>query len=114
MKYYLTLSILLLLFLQSCQDDNIPLNQLEFYWDQTGCADPWSTSANNSNDETKEAVEDYLRNEGVMGAKVLSITGDGIQQICLACFCTTGKRINVTVPLIQKSKMLALGFKESK
>lgn len=114
MKYYLAFTILLLLSLQSCQDDNTPLNQLEFYWDQTGCADPWSTSTNNSNVETQKAVGDYLRNEGVTGAKVLSITGDGIQQICLACFCTTGKRINVTVPLNQKSKMLALGFKEAK
>ncbi|SFB12396.1 hypothetical protein [Algoriphagus aquimarinus] len=114
MKYYLAFTILLLLSLQSCQDDNIPLNQLEFYWDQTGCADPWSTSANNSNDETQKAVEDYLRNEGVMGAKVLSITGDGTGQDCYACSCTTGNRINVAVPLNQKSKMLALGFKESK
>ncbi|REG92746.1 hypothetical protein [Algoriphagus antarcticus] len=113
MKYYLTLSLLLFFFLQSCQEDNIPLNHLEFYWDQTGCADPWNSNSNNSNEEIQQAVENYLKEEGIRNAKVTSITNDGFQQVCFACFCTTGRRINVTVPTNQKGKMIALGFKES-
>ncbi|PZX54872.1 hypothetical protein [Algoriphagus chordae] len=113
LKYYLAFTILLILSLQSCQDENTPLNQLEFYWDQTGCSDPWNTNSNNSIKETQKAVEDYLSDEGVKGAKVLSITGDGVEQGCEACFCTTGNRIYVTVPLDQIGKMIALGFKES-
>lgn len=100
-----------LLFLQGCQDEN-SLNTLEFYWDQTGCSDPWNTSSNNSKEEVHQAVEDYLSKEGVRGAKVVSITANGTQEECFACNCRTGNRINVTVPLNQKSKMLALGFKE--
>ncbi|RAI93794.1 hypothetical protein [Algoriphagus yeomjeoni] len=113
MKYYLALPVLLLLFLQSCQEDNVPIGWIEFYWDQTGCADPWNTNSNTSNAETENAIEDYLKVEGVKRAKVLSITGDGVVQGCYACFCTTGKRFNVAVPKDQKSKMLDLGFKES-
>lgn len=113
MKYYLTLPFLLFLFLQSCQEEN-SLNILGFYWDQTGCADPWNTNSNDSNEETQQAVEDYLKKEGVKGAKVISITNNGIQQDCMACFCTTGAQINLTVPLNQKSKMIALGFQEYK
>lgn len=101
-----------LLFLQGCQDDN-SLNTLEFYWDQTSCGDPWITGSNGSNEETRQAVENYLEQKDVNGAVVTSITSDGVQVVCLACSCTTGKRINVTVPANQKSKMIALGFTES-
>lgn len=113
MKHYLIFTILLLLSLQSCQDDNTPVNQLEFYWDQTSCADPWSTGSNGSNEATRQAVENYLEQEDVHGAVVTSITSNGVQVVCSACSCTTGKRINVEVPLNQKSKMLTLGFQES-
>ncbi len=112
MKYYWTLSLLLFLFLQSCQEENT-LALLEFYWDQTGCADPWNTNSNNSNEETQQAIEDYLSDKGVRGAKVTSITNDGIQLDCEACFCTNGTRIYLTVPKNQKGKMIDLGFKES-
>ncbi len=113
MKYYLTLPILLLLLLQSCNEENVPLNHLQFFWEQTGCADPWNNKVNNSSNEAvQKAVEDYLSDEGVRGAKVISITNDGVQTDCLACSCTTGKRINVIAPRNQKSKMLALGFQE--
>ncbi|MEB2780057.1 hypothetical protein U3A58_06610 [Algoriphagus sp. C2-6-M1] len=111
MKYYFTISLLFFLFLQSCQEKN-SLNFLEFYWDQTGCTDPWNTNSNDSDEETQQAVEDYLKGEDIRGAKVISITSDGVQQSCEACFCTNGTRINLTVPINQKSKMIALGFQE--
>ncbi|SFB12424.1 hypothetical protein [Algoriphagus aquimarinus] len=113
MKYYLAFTILLLLSLQSCQDDNIPLNQLEFYWDQTSCGDPWDANSKNTDSEIKRAVEGYLNKEGVLGAKVISITNDGPLIVCAACSCTTGNRIYVTIPLDQKGKMIALGFQEA-
>ncbi|WP_057936463.1 hypothetical protein [Algoriphagus resistens] len=112
MKYYLSLLLVVALFLQGCSDDN-PLSTLAFYWDQTGCADPWNSNANHTNEETQTAVENYLMDEGVIGAMVISITSDGIQMGCEACFCTTGTRINISVPVSQKERMIALGFKES-
>ncbi|SFT49821.1 hypothetical protein SAMN04489724_1008 [Algoriphagus locisalis] len=113
MKYYLALPLLLLFFLQSCQDEDAPTNQLEFYWDQTGCSDPWNTNSNDADEETMQAVADYLLDQGVKGARVISITGDGVEQGCEACFCTNGNRINIIIPTNQKDKMIELGFSES-
>lgn len=59
MKYYLTLPFLLLLFLQSCQEENTPSNQLQFYWDQTSCADPWNTNSNNSDKEIQQSIKNF-------------------------------------------------------
>ncbi|MDR7128300.1 hypothetical protein J2X69_000628 [Algoriphagus sp. 4150] len=112
MKYYLSFPLLLFLFLQGCQEENT-LNPVEFYWDQTGCSDPWKTGSNDSNEEILQAVQHYLKEEGVKNAKVISITDNGIRQFCKACFCTTGARINLIAPANQKSKMIALGFQES-
>lgn len=111
MKYYLSLYLLFVLLLQGCSDDS-SLNTLVFYWDQTGCSDPWNTSSNNSTKEIRQAVEDYLGDQGVKGARVISISADGIQEGCYACFCTTGTRIKVKVPANQKSKMIELRFIE--
>ena len=72
MKYYLSLFLLFALFLQGCNEEN-SLNTIEFYWGQTGCSDPWKTNANNSNKETQRAVEEYLSDQGVKGATVISI-----------------------------------------
>lgn len=114
MKYYLALPFLLLFLLQSCKEENLPLNHLQFYWEQTGCADPWSNKVNNSSNEAvQKAVEDYLSDEGILDARVISVTSDGNKMVCLACSCLTGRRINVTAPSNQKSMMLALGFKEA-
>lgn len=76
MKYYLA---------QGYSDDN-SLHTLEFYWDQTGCADQWSIIANYSKHETKSAVEQNLSDQRVKGAKVISITRDGVQQGCESLF----------------------------
>ncbi|WP_339880695.1 hypothetical protein [uncultured Algoriphagus sp.] len=41
---------------------------------------------NNPKHETKSAVEQYLSDQRVKGAKVISITGDGVQQGCESLF----------------------------
>lgn len=108
---YLLIICFLSYFAQSCTqetDDNF----LEFYWDQTGCADPWQNTGGNSEEELKVTIENYLKTQGVSGARVKDITNDALPQVCLACFCTTGRRIFVEVPLVNKNTMLALGFQE--
>ncbi|UZD23715.1 hypothetical protein PBT90_09975 [Algoriphagus halophytocola] len=110
MKYQLVLFLFCFLLFQSCQDES-PLNVEEFYYDQTACSDPWISSSSSTQGELIEAVEDYLLAEGIKGARVISITDEGGQQDCEACFCTTGNRINVAVSLGQRSKMEQLGFK---
>lgn len=110
MKYHLSLLLLFFLLFQSCHEES-HLNGEEFYWDQTACSDPWNTGANSPENETIQAVKDYLKDKGVKGIREVSITNDGIEQDCKACFCTTGNRINVAVNIGQKSKMEELGFK---
>ncbi|MDR7128299.1 hypothetical protein J2X69_000627 [Algoriphagus sp. 4150] len=112
MKYCFTVSLLFFLFLQSCQEENT-LNLLEFYWEQTHCTDPWYNNAHESDREILQAVEDYLKEEGIMGAKVISISRTESHLVCYACSCTTGARVNIGVPLTQRSKMIALGFQQS-
>lgn len=112
-KYLYIFSFLLILFfLQSCGED-IALGKTEFYWDQTGCADPWQGNGGNSDEELRLAILDYLQTEGVKNARVTGFSSDAERQVCLACFCTTGRRFHLEVPRNQAGKMLALGFIES-
>ncbi|EAZ82860.1 hypothetical protein [Algoriphagus machipongonensis] len=97
---------------QSCGDLQ-DLDKTEVYWDQTGCADPWNLSNNSSDEELKSAILDYLKVEGIKKARITRISNEAEAQVCYACFCTTGKRFHLEVPINQKSKLLSLGFKES-
>lgn len=112
-KYrFLILICFLLTFSQSCINDDNP-NYLEFYWEQTGCADPWAGESINSEGEISEALVQYLKSEGIKGAKVTDFKSDRVKIVCLACTCTTGVKIYVLVPKTAKNKMLELGFKEA-
>ena len=106
------LLFLFLVFIQSCGEDGA-LGKTEFYWDQTGCADPWASMGGNSDDELKSAILDYLKSEGVKNARFIGFSDEAEQQFCQSCFCTTGRRFHLEVPNNQKSKMLELGFKDS-
>lgn len=61
---------------------------------QTQCSDPWITSHTDS--VTLKAVLHYLDSTKlyVASAYMTNVAGDGI--LCDACFCPTGKRINIT------------------
>jgi len=109
---FLILLGFLLTFSQSCINDLNP-NYLEFYWEQTGCADPWAGESINSEAKISEALVAYLKDEGIKGAKVKDFKSDGVEAVCLACTCTTGVKIYVEVPKTSKNKMLELGFKEA-
>ncbi|WP_192349847.1 hypothetical protein [Algoriphagus sp. Y33] len=60
MKHFLTLPLLLFLFLQGCQEENT-LNPVEFYWEQTHCTDPWYNSAHESDGGQMEKSYKQLR-----------------------------------------------------
>jgi hypothetical protein len=99
-------------FLQGCGEE-VALSKTEFYWDQTGCADPWANMGGKSDEELKLAILDYLKSEGVKKARIIGFSDEAEKQFCFACFCTTGRRFHLEVPSNQKSKMLELGFKEA-
>ncbi|MEN2282009.1 hypothetical protein AAGF08_07700 [Algoriphagus sp. SE2] len=74
------------------------IGNTEFYWDQTGCADPWASMEGNSEEELKLAILDYLKSEGVKKARIIGFSDEAEQQFCLACICTTGRRFHLEVP----------------
>lgn len=84
----------------------------EFYWDQTYCADPWEISGE-GNSALRFAVEEYLIDQGILGARVSFSTEEGRRQGCFACHCTSGNRIFVQVPFQFRNRILELGFKEA-
>lgn len=99
----------ILLFFGACQENGTP-NFMEFYWEQTGCADPWAVNTNSSEKTLKTAVETYLHHEGIVGARFTSIETEWSGAVCFACHCKTGQWIYVSAPISQKEKMLELGF----
>lgn len=111
-NYFFLLFAFALIF-QSCLDNND--NRKEFYWNQTGCADPWQIAnpGRNSEDQISNDLVAYLKDEGVRNARVERFTSDGVMAVCLACSCTTGVKIYIAVPKKFNSKMIELGFVET-
>ena len=102
---------LLFLVTYSCNsDDDSNDSETMFFWNQTGCGDPWNTGGNNSNEETEVAVTEYLENENI---NVISLSFDinsPLDVECESCGCGTGQRIIVGVDGSDISKMQDLGF----
>lgn len=101
---------LLLLSVYGCNTDDSIVNQQRFYWNQTKCADPWSTGENNSNTETEIAVTKYLQNEDVNILTLSFDTNSPLASDCESCGCGTGQRIIVNVKDAYVAKMKELNF----
>lgn len=84
-----------------------------FYWAQTKCTDePWKTS-NNTEDEIKLAIINYLKDEDIEVDNIEFEFDKDLQQDCEACSCTTGTKIIVTILEGNSIKMEELGFEKS-
>jgi len=112
MKYKINILIgLLLLSVYGCNnDDDSNGNEQRFFWNQTKCADPWSTGENNSKGETEIAVTKYLQNENVNILNLSFDTNSPLAVDCESCGCGTGQRIIVNVKDSDVSKMKELNF----
>jgi len=90
-------------------------NIIQLHFNETGCANPWNKDSgafigfgiNDPDYENK--VKSYIEKSGI-DIKEFSITDDGPISGCFSCFCTTGRKINISV--FEKDKNLAeeLGF----
>lgn len=108
-----TIVYLLFVLFLSCSNSDDFENGITFYWEQTGCVDPWKTGPNNTHIETSEALETYLKGEGISAIDVVGFE-DTLEEgvyTCYACHCKTGIRIYVEVPVSEVEKMAELGFK---
>lgn len=95
----------------SC-DQDIDKNeaQIDFYWDQTKCSDPWGTGENDSNLETEAALMGYLKNEGIGVIDIEFNNNSELDPGCESCGCGTGQRIIISVNEEDESKMVELKF----
>lgn len=85
----------------------------KFYWEQTACMDPWGAGQNDSNSETRAAITEYLKKEGVdvIGVSFEESNQNGLY--CNACHCVTGKIIKIQVEESDREKMIDLKFREN-
>lgn len=108
MKYQLIITTLVLFAaLSSCKKDS----ELSiFYWDETGCADPWKQGSDDTEEERKAEIKRYLENQNVNVQQIAFKFDQAKQQLCYACHCTTGRVIVVKVAWSSAQKMKELSF----
>ena len=108
---FVLFSILILFSFYGCdKNDESMENKVLFYWNQTKCADPWNTGENDSNEQTKIAVKEYLENENIGIQNLDFDTNSPLDVLCESCGCGTGQRIIVKVSNSDISKMEELNF----
>ncbi|WP_299988956.1 hypothetical protein [uncultured Pontibacter sp.] len=93
--------------LSSCKKDN---ESAIFYWDETGCADPWKQNSDDTEEERKAEIKRYLENQNVRVEKIEFEFDQAKQQVCYACHCTTGRVIMVKVAWSDAQIMKRLNF----
>lgn len=88
-------------------------SQITFYWDETGCSDPWLDfySADTFSQEAQNnAIRDYLLSENIELISLSHEYDSSKVEFCLACHCKTGKVFELIVPKNDKRKMKNLGI----
>ena len=89
--------------------------QTTFYWDETGCSDPWLEfyfSDTFSQEVQNNAIRDYLLSENIDLISLSHEYDSSKTQFCFACHCKTGKVFELIVPKNDKRKMKRLGLNQ--
>ena len=89
--------------------------QINFYWDETGCFDPWLdfyTADTFSQAAQYNAIRDYLLSENIELISLSHEYDSSKAEFCLACHCKTGKVFELIVPKNDKIKMKKLGLNQ--
>ncbi len=90
-------------------------SQITFYWDETGCSDPWLdfyTADTFSQEAQNNAIRDYLLSENIELISLSHEYDSSKAEFCLACHCKTGKVFELIVPKNDKRKMKNLGINQ--
>ena len=109
-KHFLYIfSIIISLF--SCTKNS----QITFYWDETGCSDPWLdfyTADTFSQEAQNNAIRNYLLSENIDLISLSHEYDSSKAEFCLACHCKTGKVFELIVSKNDKRKMKNLGLNQ--
>ncbi|HKK12040.1 MAG TPA: hypothetical protein VJ945_04375 [Flavobacteriaceae bacterium] len=108
---YLLVLLVIFSFTYSCTSDKIN-DAIVFYWEQTKCSDPWGTTDNDSQSDTKSAIISFLSENGVEDVNKISFENTSPEGTvtCDACNCLNGILILIEIEMAQAAKMEALGF----
>ena len=90
-------------------------SQITFYWDETGCSDPWLdfyTADTFSQEAQNNAIRNYLLSENIDLISLSHEYDSSKAEFCLACHCKTGKIFELIVSKNDKRKMKNLGLNQ--
>lgn len=114
LRYATLLTALPLFGLAACdRDDDDGGDDLAatLYWRNTLCADPWDSTTDLS---AEEALEAYLRAEGLAPLDVLTDEDDAAEVFCEACTCSDGVVYVVTLAEADAPAAVELGFSRTR
>ena len=103
MKFVLTIMIFLIALLSSCREDP------ERSWvgiEETQCANAWDNIGLGS---TEDNVTEYLKKNGI---RIYDFTVEvySYGPFCMACYCTSGRTIQVLIDNSDIVRIKELGF----
>jgi len=87
----------------------------DFVWykyAQTGCADKWDANANSTDQELKNAVITYLKEQSISFKRINIGYDAALAEGCKSCFCHTGKFILVSSSIENEAKLSEIGFRK--
>ena len=82
-----------------------------FYYEETGCADPWDNGNSISDEVLKAQVSGYLTDHLRIQYSNLRITHDGTPEVCQTCSCRTGRIIRIEADKVYQDVLIENGFK---
>jgi hypothetical protein len=77
------------------------------YYDETKCADKWTTTLNN--EALKQNVTSYLQSKGITIYEI-EIFNDRTAESCGECYCKSGRRFKAKVRKSDLSEIKSEGF----
>lgn len=99
-----TIIILFFLFLISCE--NTSKEKTWVHFSETQCMNPWDHIAL---DDSESKIQEYLSNNGIQIFNI-NIERYSYGPFCEACFCPTGRMINVEIQASDTKQARILGF----
>ncbi|MFT4665862.1 MAG: hypothetical protein ACI8YQ_001103 [Polaribacter sp.] len=85
--------------------------EVSLQYNQTQCADPWSTNGGSTDEEVIASIKTYFETEYQINLENISISFDNnITEVCLACVCLSGSVITVTAAEQFSDDLEAEGF----
>lgn len=103
------LVIIALIIMPSCNKEK---NEVDYHWKETWCSNPWNDNSNNTEEEVKSIVIEYLDSKNVKVKKIAIEYNESQAQFCEACSCLSGNNIIVTINDKYEKKLEELHFEK--